>query len=235
MITYILIGVAIILFIIMLIFSATAYKRFIVAYKKYSQHYTYCGYNGFALANFMIQKFNLKTKICLTKQELADSYLINKNIVLLSENVAVSSTIASVAITAHELSHAYQHKKKNFLFILSAVLSVVTRFAKYFLAPVFVTGIILLFFAEYNMTGQILLIITASVIILSYVLKLINIPVEFGASKIAYNFLKDNEILNSDELKLAKKMLRVAGQTYIASLFMGFVKFFKKVGNAFRS
>lgn len=235
MVTYVLIAVAVVMFVAMLIFSATAYKRFIKAYQKYMQQQTYIGINGLQFAGFMIQKLNLKTKICLTKQELADSFYSSKNIVLLSERVATNSTIASLAITAHEFGHACQHKNKNFMFILSNILAFITRVGKYVLAPLIILGVILLFFADYNHIGQILLIISASLLILSYLLKLINIPVEFGASKIAYNFLKDNKILNKEELKQAKKMLKVAGQTYIASLFAGVVKFFKKIGNSFRS
>lgn len=235
MITYILIAVAVVLFVAMLIFSATAYKRFVRAYKKYMQHRTYCGYNGAELARYMIFKLRLKTKVYLTNQQLADSYHPGKKIVLLSDSVAKSSSIASIAITAHELSHAYQHKNKNFMFMFAHVLAVISYIGRFVLPLIIVSGIILLFFAQYNLIGQILLIVAASVIILSFVLKLTNIPVEFGASKIAYNFLKDNEILSTDELKLAKKMLNIAGQTYIASLFAGFVKFFKKIGRSFRS
>lgn len=234
MFMYILIGIAIAMFVAMLIFSATAYKRFVKAYQKHMKQDTCIGINGLQLANFMIEKLNLKTNICLTEKELADSFYSGKNIVLLSNKVAKNSTIASLAITAHEFGHAYQHKNKNFLFVLSNILAVILKIGKFVLAPLIISGIILLLIAEYNQIGQILLIISASLLILSYLLKLINIPVEFGASKFAYNFLKDNKILNKEELKQAKKILKVAGQTYIASLFAGVVKFFKKIGNSFR-
>lgn len=235
MVTYILIGVAVVLFVGMLIFSATAHKRFVKHYNRYMQHQVYSGYTGGGIANLMIRKYKLKTKIFLTKQEFADSFHSRKNIVLLNEKVANNSTIASIAITAHEMGHAFQHKNKHFLFRLSIFLAYLSVVARFILPLMIIAGIILLFFTEYNLIGQILLIVSACLMITSYLLKLVNIPVEFGASKIAYNFLKDNEILSEGELKLAKKMLRVAGQTYIASLFIGFVKFFKKIGNSFRS
>ena len=233
MIIYILIGVAILLFVAMLIFSATAYKRFIKAYQKYSQYNTYVNVVGVKFATLMIKNLDLKTKIFITDHELADSYLPTKNSIVLSKQVAHNSSIASIAIVAHELGHAVQHKHKNFMFLFSCFLSLVIRICRFILPIMIAIGFVFLFFAEYNMIGQILLIVSASLIILSYVLKLVNIPVEFGASKIAYDFLKDKDILSADELKHAK-MLNIAGQTYIASLFMGFVNFFKKIANSFK-
>ena len=57
-----------------------------------------------------------------------------------------------------------------------------------------------------------------------------------SASLIDYtNFLKDKKILNAGELKHAKKMLKVAGQTYVADIFVKIVVLFKKIGNSFRS
>lgn len=233
MITYILIGVVVVLFIAMLLFSATAYNRFVKAYNKYIQVTISRNLTGLQFANYMILKSRLKTKIYLTEEKFADSYFYKKNHIVLSTQVANTSSIAGVAITAHELGHALQHKNKNFLFVLSNILAFISRVGKFILLPLVLAGIVLLFFAEYNYVGQILLIVSACFIILSYMLKLVNIPVEYGASKIAYNFLKDNKILNKNELKLAKKMLNIAGQTYIASLFIGFVRFFNKLGGSF--
>ena len=109
-----------------------------------------------------------------------------------------------------------------------------TRIAKFLFIPVVIAGIVLLFFEQYFDIGKILILVALGSLVLSYILKIVNIPVEYNASKIAYNFLKQYHILDAGELKAAKKMLNVAASTYIASLFMGFINFFKSIGNSFK-
>jgi len=85
----------------------------------------------------------------------------------------------------------------------------------------------LLFIPEHNNFGVTLLLCALGFVVLAYILKIINVPIEFNASKIAYNFLKEHNVLTVQELKLAKKLLKIAANTYIANLFSLLTSFFR--------
>jgi hypothetical protein len=218
-----------------LIFSATSYKRLLKAYNKFSHEFVYCQLNGLQFAQYAIYKLGLKIKISLIDGDLKDFYSPKYRVVVLSKKTATTSNVASISITAHELGHAVQHKNGYFLFKFSNFLAIATRIANFLFLPCLIAGIVLLFFpAEFNL-GIILILASLGYFVLSYLLKIVNIPLEYNASKIAYNFLKENNVLSSSELRHAKKMLKVAAQTYVASLFSGAIIFFRRMNNIFRS
>lgn len=215
-----------VLFVICIVFSVTCYGRLLRAYNKYKTEFVYCGLTGYQFAVYMIETLGLDTKIAKTKKELGEYYYPQKDVIVLSDQTFEKSNVASISITAHELGHAVQHKNKSFLFELSNVLTVFCKIANILFLPLVVAGIVMLFFENLHNASIVLLLCAFSFWLLTYLLKILLIPLEFNASKIAYNFLKDHNVLSDDELKHAKKMLRYAGNTYIASLFSGVIKFF---------
>ena len=62
---------------------------------------------------------------------------------------------------------------------------------------------------------------------------LATLPVEIDASKRAMRCLEDYGILNEEELKKARKVLKAAAMTYVASLLMAFVYFLRFLLYAF--
>lgn len=235
MIITILLVLLVISFVALMIFSATSYKRLLKNYNKFSAEKVSCNLTGLQLARYMIACYHLKTNIALTDKDLNDCYVSQKDVVVLSHKTANTSNIASLSITAHEISHAVQRKNKNFMFLFSHFLYYVVKIGNYLMLPLIIAGIILLFFPQYFESAKIILLIVLCFFLSTVLLKFVKVPVEFGASKIAYNFLKDKKILNAGELKHAKKMLKVAGQTYVADIFVKIVVLFKKIGNSFRS
>ena len=79
-----------------------------------------------------------------------------------------------------------------------------------------------------------LLIGAVVAVVVMFLLKIVTIPSEAQASKIAYKFLKEHNVLSADELKHGKKVLNAAIGTYVASIFYPFIKFFRGLGRAFR-
>ena len=79
-----------------------------------------------------------------------------------------------------------------------------------------------------------LFIVSLGSIVIMFLLKIFTVPMEAEASKIAYNFLKDNNVLNPDELKHGKKVLNAAIGTYVASIFYPIINFLKGLGRMFR-
>ena len=97
-----------------------------------------------------------------------------------------------------------------------------------------IAGIVLLFISDLFDIGKILLLASFASIILTFLLKIFTIPMEMEASKIAYKFLKENNILDDGELKHGKRVLDAAIGTYVASLFAPIIKLFKRIGRSFK-
>ena len=223
----IVVAILVVVLIGFIIFSATSYKRFVKTYYKYQNENVASGYTGEDVVVLIDEKYNLNLDIYYTNQVLADSYYPFKNKLLLSKQTLTTSSVSSVAIAAHELGHAIQKKRKNLFFILSNILIVLYRITSFLFFPALIAGIVLLIIPNYLNIGIIVIVSALSTLLLTHVIKLITIPIEYNASKIAYNFLEENYILNQNELKHAKKLFSMAGQTYIASLSSGIVKFIK--------
>ena len=216
-----------------MIFAATSYKRLQKAYNKYDNAITYSNYSGAEFAEFAIPKLGLNTKIALTSKDLGDYYIPKKDLMVISNRTAQRRSVASVCITAHELGHAVQKKSRSKLLRLQYVVFTLNKIFQFLFAPILIGGIVLLFFEQYFAIGRVLILVALASLLLSYLLKIVTIPVEYNASKIAYNFLKESHVLVEDELKSAKKMLNVAAGTYVASLFLGFLNFFRAIVKAF--
>lgn len=227
-------GVFALLLVILLIFSITSYNRMLKTYKKYDKEFVYCNLNGLQFTDYAIRLLKLDTKIYLLEKELDECYLPKQDIVCISNHTAETSSVSSICVSAHELGHAVQNKNQTWLFEVQNALSLLSKIGLFFFPFLLVIGLVLLFIPSKFELGYVLLIVAFSIILLAFVLKIITIPMEMQASKIAYNFLKDNNILIGDELKHAKKVLNAAIGTYIASLFVPIIKFFKGIGKMFR-
>ena len=230
----IVIGIFLALLVIMIIFSITSYGRMLRTYKRYDKEFVYCNLNGLQFTDYAIRLLKLDTKIWLLDKELDECYLPKKDIVCISKHTAETSSVSSICVSAHELGHAVQNKNQTWLFEIQNVISLLSRIGLFFFPFLLVAGIVLLFIPDKHDIGYVLLIIAVAIVLLAFFLKIITIPMEMQASKIAYKFLKENNILIGAELKHAKKVLNAAIGTYVASLFVPIIKFFRGIGRMFR-
>lgn len=216
-----------------LILAGTSVNRLKKLYKKY---FVASGYNKTALEFIClsIMQLKLNTKVTISEKPFSDAYASKSDIIILSKEVAENSTVSAISISAHELGHAIQKRKKNVFLKLSSFLFVINKISSFLLVPSVLSGIILLFIPSTYSYGIIILEIALALWAVSYLLKIALIPLEFNASKIAYNFLKEYHILNAKELKCAKKLLKAAGLTYVASLFYGIYTFFELLFKSFK-
>lgn len=227
MLTTILIIVLVALIFGIILFSATSGRRMLKYYEKYSKIAVYCNLTGLEVASYFISTYKFKTKISFTEKPLGDFYSPKQDVIVLSKQTADTSNIASLTITAHELGHVVQNYNKMPLLKVSKFLTTFIKIGSFLITPVILAGIILLFVPGQNNLAITLFLISLGFFVLAYLSKIINIPIEFNASKIAYNFLKEYHVLTEDELKFAKKLLKIAANTYIANLFSLLTSFFR--------
>jgi len=178
-------------------------------YKKYSNLDNEKQLSGFEVARKILDKNGLKDLyIVETKGTMTDHYDPKRKTVRLSSDVYHGTTIASVAIAAHECGHAIQDKEGYlFMKVRSFILPIVslgTRFAYIVLFIGLLANILDLIWLGILLVG------------LGLIFQLVTLPVEFNASKRA---LKEIEILiDKDEYDGTKNMLNAAAMTYVAGV-----------------
>lgn len=141
---------------------------------------------------------------------LTDHYDPSKKQVSLSTDIYRDSSVASIAVAAHECGHAIQDKVGyTFLRIRHSLVPTVNLCSKLGYLVVFI-GFIFGYF-EIAMIGFILL---CAILLF----QLVTLPVEFNASKRAMQQLRELNITDERGHSGVKKMLTAAAMTYVASL-----------------
>ncbi len=166
---------------------------------------------GFEVARQILDKNGLSNiHIVETKGELSDHYDPKRKVIRLSKDVFNGSSIASVAVAAHECGHAIQDKNGYwFLKFRNFIVPFVNFCSKIGYIAIFI-GIIASLF-DIAMFGIILLCALL-------VFQLITLPVEFDASNRALKEIEKIKLLDRNELNQGKTMLTAAALTYVASL-----------------
>ncbi|MDD2370726.1 MAG: zinc metallopeptidase [Firmicutes bacterium] len=141
---------------------------------------------------------------------LSDHYNPKSKSLGLSQEVANKSTVASLAIVAHEMGHAKQDADNMLFLKLRNNMFPITNIASNMAIPIFFFGLI---FNSNNLMN--LGIILFALVSLFYV---ITLPIEINASKRGLNMLKEGQYLNEGEIKGARAVLSAAALTYIAAL-----------------
>lgn len=218
---YKIIAIISIILLLLLISVLTSRKRIVKTYKKYMRLDNKLNITGKQLALYAKDHLGLTDLgFALTPKKLGDAYNYKHKVLILSEEVCNTASLASLTIVAHELGHAMQHQENSSLFNISIFTNAITRLTSKFIIPLFTVGLFFHVF-EYPSpnVGYIMMIISGCLLLLQFLNKLLNIPLEYNASRRALKYLKENEFLTTGEHHRAKKLLGIAAQTYIAGLF----------------
>ena len=165
--------------------------------------------SGFNAAKTIADKNKLNIKIEKTSGYLTDHFDPKLKVVRLSTNVYDKSSIASIAIAAHECGHVIQHKEGYFHLRLRSFLATIVSLTSTIGYMLIAIG------ALASISNQILI----GIIIMgaSLLFQLVTLPVEFDASKKAKKILLKENIITVEELPGVNKMLQSAAFTYVAS------------------
>ena len=212
----IVIGVLILIFCLAIASSAGAnmMEKFEATNKKLSSSFTVAN----IFASMVSQMYlNGKVKVGRRSGYLTDAYMSSRKVVFLSEQIFDNSSVAALAITAHELGHALQDKENPQTLNRRDSLGVAAKFLGYMMTPLFIAGIVLFFAMPLNLVYCIACLSGAiGIFFLALIVKGLTISIEKDASAKAIAFLRDMNILDEDEIPYAKKLLKAALLTYIA-------------------
>lgn len=205
-------------------------------FKKYSGYNNLKGYTGAdAAKQILITSGVGDVTVERIKGNLTDHYDPRTRVLRLSDSVYDSRSLAAVGVAAHETGHAIQHAEgytalnlRNGIFPL---VSVGSRLA----VPLIIIGFLLSSLSAITAEMGIYIVYIGIALFMAVVMfQIITLPVEFNASRRAIAMLGDYNILSSDELKPARKVLNAAAMTYIAATavaILQLVRFILIAGN----
>ncbi|MDO5559160.1 MAG: zinc metallopeptidase [Oscillospiraceae bacterium] len=153
--------------------------------------------------------------------KLTDHYDPAANVIRLSDSVYSSSSVAAVGIAAHEAGHAVQHAEDWSLIRIRSRVVPAANFGSSLSVPLVILGAVFSIRPLVNI-GIILFFIVV-------LFHLVTLPVEFNASSRAMKTLRNNAVLDEDELDKTKKVLGAAALTYVAALLVSVVQLFRLI------
>jgi Zn-dependent membrane protease YugP len=140
---------------------------------------------------------------------LTDHFDPRAMVMRLSQPVFGSSSVAAVAVAAHETGHVYQQARGDVSYRLRTAIVPVVGFASQAWMFVLLAGV----FAASVQLIWVAIALFAAVVLFS----LVTLPVEFGASRRAMNMLTAQGIITPAEAPVARKVLTAAALTYVVS------------------
>lgn len=200
-----------ILYLLAFIIPLIASFRVTATYRKYQKEHNSMGKTGFEVAREMLDRNGLSNiYIVENPGELTDCYDSKRKTVKLSTDVFHGTSIASLAVAAHECGHAIQDKESySWMRIRSAFFPIVNIGTKI----AYVVLIISLFLSSFDM-----FIAAFVMVLLSLIFELVTLPVEFDASNRAKEYLSSNGYLDPADEKGVAKVLSAAAWTYVAAV-----------------
>lgn len=180
------------------------------AYSRYEKVPNSRGITGAMVAREILDRNGLNdVEINLVKGKLSDHYNPRNKTINLSSGIHNGTSIAALAVAAHECGHAIQHLVGYKPLVFRNAILPLCNVGQYL-------GWIAVFIGLIMSNSSIAWL---GVILMSGILlfQIVTLPVEFDASSRALQILKSN-YLTTDEYSGAKSMLSAAAFTYVAAM-----------------
>lgn len=189
-------------------------------FDKYKKIKTQKSITGFDAARYILSTNSYNDiSIKKIKGSLSDYFNpINKEIAL-SETSMTDTSIASLAVAAHECGHVIQYKKGYIPLKIKSYIVPAVNLGSKLSFPMILLGIFL-------SMGK---LISIGIFLFSFVLifQIITLPVEFDASRRALKVLNESGMLVGVENDYAKDMLKAAALTYVAATISTALQFLR--------
>lgn len=201
----------IIIFLLMLSIPIYASIKVNVNYKKYKKVINEKDLTGFDVARRILDENGLgDIYVVETKGVMSDHYDSRRKTVRLSTEVFHGTSVASVAIAAHECGHAIQDKEGYTWMKLRSIIFPIVNIGQKIAYIVMIIGLFLSYmdyvYAAIGFT------------FLGLLFELVTLPVEFDASKRAKDIILKDGMINDKEKKGVDAVLNSAALTYVAAV-----------------
>lgn len=200
----------IVYFAVVLLLPIYAQMKVKSTYNKFSKVGSQRGMTGAQVARMILDQHGLTdVRVVPTQGVLSDHYNPATKTVALSESNYYESSLAGIAVAAHEVGHAIQHKEAYSFLTLRSKLVPVANISSNMSWVFVIIGMLS------QMSGLLLL----GIVLLGagVLFQIITLPVEFDASKRAMNEVVSLGIIGNNEEAGARKVLNAAAMTYVAA------------------
>ena len=185
------------------------------SYSKYNSYKVNSNMTGSDVARLILDENGLsKVKVVKIPGTLTDNFNPTNNTVSLSSDIYDVSSIASVAVAAHECGHVIQHKEKYLPIVIRSAIVPFVNIASKLGYVIMVAGLLASIF-NIAMIGLVLMGATL-------LFQLVTLPTEFDASRRGKDQLLKLGVITKKELPNVASMLYAAAMTYLASFFASF-------------
>ena len=203
-----------------LLISSLAQANIQRKFDKYKKIKTQKSITGFDAARYILST-NSYNDISIKKVRgsLSDYFNPVSKEIALSETSMTDTSIASLAVAAHECGHVIQYKEGYIPLRIKSYIVPAVNLGSKLSFPMILLGIFL-------SMGK---LITIGILLFSFVLifQIITLPVEFDASRRALKVLKESGMLIGVENDYAKDMLKSAALTYVAATISTALQFLR--------
>jgi len=205
-----------------LIFALWAQWKVQSTYQKYSRVRAANGLTGRQMAQAIMSR-NGVTDVAIEEVPgvLSDHFDPRSKRVRLSPHNYEESSLAAIAVGAHEVGHVLQHQQGYFPLALRASIAPVAGFGSMLAFPLFFIGFIF--------KGGILMDLGILFFAGAVLFHVVTLPVEFDASKRAIQQLTASGSLAPQEVSGAKAVLDAAALTYVAAAAMSALQLLRLV------
>lgn len=185
---------------------------------KFSEIGTARRYSGQDVARQILSEHGLSSVgVEMVDGFLSDHYDPTQKVVRLSPEVYQGTSIASVAVAAHECGHAIQHAKGYYPVVVRSSLVPLANLGSQFGPLLLMVAAFMGLGAHAGTMGYLLALAGVGLFGMSVAFHVVTLPVELDASGRALKVLETHSYLNTQEMNGAKKVLTAAAFTYIAT------------------
>ncbi len=194
------------------------------AFNKYSKIKCSENITGEQSAQKVLEHNNV-SGVCIRKTTgyFTDHFDSRSNKISLSENVHDQSSIAAISVAAHEAGHAVQNEKGYVPLKIRQFLVPITQIGSNLAMPLVFIGLLLP--VRYSFIVNFGIILYS----LAVLFQIITLPVEFNASRRAFESLKSTNSIEKHEEEGIKAVLSAAAFTYIAATFTALISLLRLI------
>ncbi|MBQ3200568.1 MAG: zinc metallopeptidase [Clostridia bacterium] len=209
-----------ILVILVAVLGMIASSKVNSTFKKYAKLPAQRGVRACDAAQNMLWQGGSDAKLTRVSGSLTDHFNPKTNTVGLSESVFYESSVAALAVAAHEIGHVMQYQEGYGPIKLRNTLVPVVNFSSKASPFIVLLG---LFIGSYDLAMAGVLLFGGML-----VFQLVTLPVELNASRRAIAMLTEGGyITGNEEERAAKKVLKAAAMTYVVAALSAFVSFLR--------
>ena len=183
--------------------SLLASARVKSTFNRYSKVRSMSGRTGAQTAEEIAYRCHLgQVRVQHVAGSLTDHYDPRDKTVNLSDSVYGSTSVAAIAVAAHECGHAVQDQKDYVPLRMRHALVPVANLGSTAAWPLILIGLFL-----NGSTGTLVMNIGVWAFTLAVLFQLVTLPVEFNASRRALAIIRDTGMVTGDELRMARSVL----------------------------